>query len=72
MQVCYRNVFGQKKIYPLNEPARIIAELARGGGERRLADGRIAVKTLTERDLELAEKLGLDVTVLPDPDMLAR
>ena len=71
IQVCYRKVYGKPLIYPLNDAAHLLVQLARGPARPR-GDGRETGKTLTERDLELAEKMGMDVTVLPDPDMLAR
>jgi len=68
IEVCYRKVYGKAMCYPLNEAAHILVQLARGPARPR-GDGRETAKTLTERDLELAEKMGMDVTVLPDPEL---
>lgn len=53
----YRRVYGLVKIYPINLGAQMLAQIA-------------GTKTLSERDLELAAKLGLDVQRRSEHDYL--
>ena len=48
LQVEFKNVYGTWKIYPVNDVAKIIAEIA-------------GTKTLTEDTLKNAERLGFTV-----------
>lgn len=58
IQVCGRSVYGQIKIYPVNDPAKVLAEL-------------VGQKTLSQVDLARAEALGLKVEFVADPKMAA-
>lgn len=58
IQVCGRSVYGQIKIYPVNDPAKVLAEL-------------VGQKTLSQVDLARAETLGLKVEFVADPKMVA-
>lgn len=49
-----RSVYGTPTIYPVNEPAQLIAEIA-------------GTKTLTHSALSAAERLGFTITVQPEP-----
>lgn len=57
IEIFVRNVYGKPTIYPANEAAELLAELS---GKR----------TLSQRDLDIAHKLGH--TVLPVNDPTAR
>lgn len=56
IQVCGRSVYGQIKIYPVNDPAKVLAEL-------------VGKATLSQLDLARAETLGLVVEFVADPKM---
>lgn len=58
IQVCGRSVYGQIKIYPVNDAAKVLAEL-------------VGQKTLSQVDLARAEALGLKVEFVADPKMAA-
>lgn len=57
IQVFTRTVYGTTMIYPANEAAEILAQIA-------------GTKTLSQCDLSLAKKLGLTVEQVADPKAL--
>lgn len=57
MQVFTRTVYGVTKIYPANRPAEVIAKLA-------------GQKTLTSREIALAQELGYVIEQVTDPKLL--
>lgn len=56
IQVCGRSVYGQIKIYPVNDGAKMLAEL-------------VGKATLSQLDLARAESLGMVVQFVADPKM---
>lgn len=56
IQVCGRSVYGQIKIYPVNDAAKVLAEIA-------------GTATLKQIDLARVETLGLVVEFVADPKM---
>jgi hypothetical protein len=60
IEVEVRAVYGTSKVYPINDAARVVAELA-------------GTSTLTLRALDLARKLGHEIVdVTPAPAILER
>jgi hypothetical protein len=58
VQVCGRSVYGQIKIYPVSDSAKVLSEL-------------VGKATLTQLDLARAEALGLKVEFVADPKLAA-
>jgi D-alanyl-D-alanine carboxypeptidase len=56
IEVFVRNVYGTYKIYPANEAATLLAEIA-------------GTKTLSKEVLAKAEKLGMPTIFVADPNM---
>jgi hypothetical protein len=58
IQVCGRSVYGKIMIYPVNDAAKILAEL-------------VGKKSLDQVDLSRAEMLGMSVEFVADPKLVA-
>ncbi|MBI5259791.1 MAG: hypothetical protein HY855_25045 [Burkholderiales bacterium] len=56
LEVVVRSVYGVKQIYPANDAARVIAQIA-------------GTKTLTTQTLALAKKLGMVVQEVLEPQL---